>query len=108
MLGMLLLISFITMGCAPSALYQWGDYENFLYKRYLKPGSVTAQEEILTLENHLAQTYAQEKLPPPGYHAHLAYLYITEGQYDRAYEHFNVEKNYFLSPVILLMDLLIG
>jgi len=83
------------MGCAPSTIYQWGDYEQFLYKRYLKPGSVTTQEEITSIENHLEQVYSKKLLPPPGLHAHLGYLYITDGQQSRAIEHFNVEKKLF-------------
>jgi hypothetical protein len=83
------------MGCAPHTLYQWGEYEDFLYKRYNKPGSVSTQEEILSLENHLDRTYAKKLLPPPGLHGHLGYLYISDGQYSRAIEHFNVEKKLF-------------
>jgi len=91
----LLILFCLVMGCAPASLYQWGEYEDFLYKRYNKPGSVTTQEEILSLENHLEQTYSKKLLPPPGYHAHLGFLYISDGQYSRAIEHFNVEKKLF-------------
>jgi len=83
------------MGCASSTLYQWGDYENYLYKRYNKPGSLSTQEEIILIENQLEQTYSKERMPPPGLHAHLGYLYITDGQSVRAIEHFNVEKKLF-------------
>jgi len=94
-LGLIVFVCIAFMGCASNTIYQWGDYENLLYKRYTKPGSVTPQEEITELENHLQKTYAKEKIPPPGMHAHLGFLYITSGQYDRAIEHFNVEKKLF-------------
>jgi len=83
------------MGCAPSTLYQWGEYENYLYKRYNKPGSVSAQEEIIQIENQLEQTYSNDRMPPPGLHAHLGYLYISDGQSSRALEQFNAEKKLF-------------
>jgi len=91
----MVVVCFLFMGCAPNTLYQWGDYEHYLYNRYNKPGSVTTQEEINAIENQLAQTYSQDRMPPPGLHAHLGYLYITDGQRDRAIEHFNVEKKLF-------------
>lgn len=83
------------MGCSTPTLYQWGKYEDFLYKRYVKPGSVSPQEEISALEIQLEKTYSKELLPPPGLHAHLGYLYISDGQYSRAMEHFLVEKKLF-------------
>jgi hypothetical protein len=89
------LISLIAIGCSSNTLYNWGEYENFLYQRYVKPGKITPQQEITELEAHLEQTYAKELLPPPGLHAHLGYLYINDGQYDRAVEHFNIEKKLF-------------
>jgi len=88
-------ICFFFMGCASTSLYQWGNYENFLYKRYIKPGSLQTEEEINALENHLAQTYSKEATPPPGMHAHLGYLYASDGQSSRAFEHFNAEKKLF-------------
>jgi len=83
------------MGCASNTMYNWGPYENFLYQRYLKPGKIPPEQEITELEAHLEQTYAQEKLPPPGLHAHLGYLYIIDGQNARAVEHFSMEKKLF-------------
>jgi hypothetical protein len=94
-IGLISIACLLFMGCSPSTIYQWGDYEDFLYKRYNKPGSITTQEEINTIENQLAQTYSNEQMPPPGLHAHLGYLYISDGQRDRAIEHFNVEKKLF-------------
>ncbi|MBF0452335.1 MAG: DUF4810 domain-containing protein [Candidatus Magnetomorum sp.] len=94
-LSLILLISIVAVGCASNTLYQWGQYEDFLYQRYLKPGKITPQQEITALEAHLEKTYAKELLPPPGLHAHLGYLYLSEGQQNRAVEHFHIEKKLF-------------
>jgi hypothetical protein len=93
--GFVLFLFCFATGCAPNTLFQWGDYEKFLYKRFNKPGSLTTQEEIISIENHLEQTYAKQLFPPPGLHAHLGYLYISEGKRDRALEHFIAEKKQF-------------
>jgi len=91
----IIFIGFFISACSNPTLYQWGKYEDLLYKRYVKPGSISPQEEISALELQLEKTYSKELLPPPGLHAHLAYLYISDGQYSRALEHFQAEKKLF-------------
>ncbi len=62
---------------------------------YLKPGKIGTMDEINLLEEQIEKAIASGKLVPPGLHAHLGYLYITNGNYDDAISHFNVEKEKF-------------
>ena len=62
---------------------------------YLNPGSVPAGDEIIQLEAEIEQTVASGKFVPPGVHAHLAYLYESEGDHATALIHLQTEKRKF-------------
>jgi len=90
-----IIISTISFGCTPQTKYEWGKYEDYIYKKYLKPGSIPINDEILALEDQIKYTYNKNRLIPPGLHAHLGYLYVATGNYKMAVIHFNKEKEKF-------------
>ena len=82
-------------GCAAPSLYQWGRYEDAIHDMYINPGSVPAGDEIIRLETDIQETAAAGKFVPPGVHAHLGYLYASEGDLATALNHFETEKRKF-------------
>jgi hypothetical protein len=91
-----LALAFVVGGCAQSsALYRWGDYESVLYDMYLRPGKADPITQIARLTEDITRTQAAGQRVPPGVHAHLGYLYYSQGQLDAAYEQFVTEKSLF-------------
>ncbi len=83
------------VGCASSNLYYWGHYEDSIYDMYAEPGNVSIGDEIMRFEHQIEKTTVSGKFIPPGLHAHLAYLYISEGDYATALIHLQAEKKKF-------------
>ena len=91
-----LALALLAGGCAQSsALYRWGDYEGVLYDIYLRPGKADPTAQIARLTQDITRTQAAGQRVPPGVHAHLGYLYYSQGQLDAAYEQFVTEKSLF-------------
>lgn len=84
-------------GCGGGSknLYYWGHYEDSIFDMYIEPGKTSIADEILRLEEQIEKTDASEMSIPPGLHAHLGYLYVTEGDYATAIIHFQAEKAKF-------------
>lgn len=80
------------VGCASKNLYYWGHYEDSIYDMYIEPGKVSIGDEIMRFENQIEKTASSGRFVPPGLHAHLAYLYISEGNYATALVHLQTEK----------------
>lgn len=91
------LVLLTLVGCAAprQSLYQWGDYENQVYALYNNPGKSPIEEQIAKLEADYQKARSTNKAVPPGFHAHLGYLYYQAGKGDRAYQAFQTEKALF-------------
>lgn len=81
--------------CSSSRLYNWGSYEDTIYKMYMEPGNAALPDEIQQLEAQIERTEASDSRVPPGLHAHLALLYISQGDYPTAKVHLVAEKTKF-------------
>lgn len=92
-----LALSVLTSACSTqsSSLYRWGDYEDVLYDLYIRPGKADPTAQISRLTEDVTRTQAAGQRVPPGVHAHLGYLYYSQGQLDAAYEQFVTEKALF-------------
>lgn len=89
-----LLICLYFSGCK-STLYHWGNYENVVYLSYHAPDKATAEKQIDILEEDLEKARSVDKALPPGFLAHLGFLYLQTGQADKALEAFEGEKRNF-------------
>ena len=85
----------ITSACAAPTLYQWGHYEDSIFAMYLEPGSIPVDDEIARFEAEIEETVAAGAFVPPGVHAHLGYLYASQGDHATALIHFQTEKAKF-------------
>lgn len=91
------LLAVVIIGCAsaPEDLYYWGNYEELIYDMYLKPGDAALADQIQQMETQIEKAAANGKSVPPGFHAHLGYLYANDGDYSAAVIHFQREKEKF-------------
>ena len=93
--GFSVALALALVGCASSSHYEWGRYEESIYNTTLTPDGFDAQAEIDTLEAQLEETQADDRLPPPGLHAHVGWLQAASGNLDAARTHFEEEKRLF-------------
>jgi len=103
-----LLLAFVFAGCVRKPLlYEWGSYEDQVYAMYSDTGKVPVEEQIENLERDYQAARSVNKPVPPGYHAHLGYLYYQVGKADQALQSFATEKTLFPEST-RYMDLLIS
>lgn len=79
----------------PKMLYAWGSYEQLIYTSYSTPGAGDAQSQVDTLEKDFQVARGSNQRLPPGWHAHLGYLYFQLGKADQARQEFMTEKAEF-------------
>lgn len=96
----------LMMGCATPTLYSWGHYEELIYVSYAAPGKVSAEMQVERLEQDYQKARAENKRMPPGFHAHLGYLYVQLGKLDQARQEFETEKAEFPESAVLMDRLL--
>jgi hypothetical protein len=103
--GVLALV--LLTGCAaPPTLYSWGHYEAVVYATYAKPGAVPPERQIELLEEDYQKARSEGKPVPPGFHAHLGYLYFQIGRLDEARREFETEKAWFPESSVFMDRLL--
>jgi hypothetical protein len=93
--------------CAPQkTLYDWGSYEQLVYEMYAKPGKADPGTQIAKLTEDVARINAEGRHVAPGVHAHLGYLYYTQGQSALAQEEFLIEKQLFPESAVFIDGML--
>lgn len=103
----LLLVLLLLAGCASQPmLYTWGSYEDLVYTMYAKPDKATPELQITKLEEDFQKARAKNKAVPPGWHAHLGYLYFQTGKLDQARQEFETEKQNFPESAVFMDRLL--
>jgi hypothetical protein len=102
------LICITLFGCKTTTgdIYYWGKYENVLYETVIKPGNATRLTGIMHLKELLDKANAKGKYVPPGVHAHLAYLYYMDGNYNEMMIHFQNEKKLFPESSVFIDGIL--
>ncbi|MEE9367726.1 MAG: DUF4810 domain-containing protein [Pontiella sp.] len=88
-LGLLLLT-----GCTSPYLYEWGNYDQWLYENYENPKD---DEELYVDLTALITEYEGRKNPAvkpmaPGLYAEYGFLLMRRGENTRAIEYYNKEK----------------
>ncbi len=96
----------LVAGCAAPTTYQWGGYEQLIYASYAEPGSVPAQAQVETMEKDFQEARASNRRMPPGWHAHLGYLYYQLGKLDQAQQELQTEKAQFPESTVFMDRLL--
>lgn len=95
--------SLLTACVSPTpSLYQWGSYEQQVYALYNDPGKAPSEQQIQKLEEDYQKARAINKAVPPGFHAHLGYLYFGVGKLDQARQSFATEKSLFPESAVYM------
>lgn len=76
-------------GCSAVGLYQWGGYEDNLYRYYDKPQS--RQDVMQRLEAHAQSLESSSKIVPPGFYAELGTFYLELGDLQSAVAYYKKE-----------------
>ena len=105
---LLLVLATVLSACARKPLlYQWGSYNKQIYAMYHDPGKVPPEKQLEDLERDYQRARAANRPVPPGYHAHVGYLYFQLGKTDQALQSFETEKALFPESTVY-MDRLIA
>ena len=88
-------------------MYQWGSYEEQVYAMYIDPGKVPVENQLQALENDALELRNSNAAAPPGFYAHLGYLYFQSGKPTEALQSFTTEKSLFPESAVF-MDRLIA
>ncbi len=89
-------------GCAAPTLYSWGSYESNVYAMYATPDNATADLQVIKMEEDIQKARAKNKKLPPGFYAHLGYLYYQQGDSKLAKRAFETEKSAFPESAVMM------
>jgi len=95
-----LICALLLLGClgltacvqTPNYMYDWESYEDQIYAMYIDPGKVPVEKQIENMEANIQRNAASPATTPPGFRAHLGYLYFQTGKLDLAARAFEGEK----------------
>jgi hypothetical protein len=77
--------------CAPKSLYQWGGYEDMLYRGYKEPEKMEVMRT--DLESHILKLQKLGQKVPPGMASELATLYLQAGNRAKAATYYALERD---------------
>jgi len=103
---LLLGLPLLFAGCQSPDIYYWGHYEDIVYVMYNHPDKVPPERQAEIMEADLQRAVAANKPVPPGFHAHLGYVYYELGKPDLAQREFIKEKTQFPESTVFMDRLL--
>ncbi|WP_076789907.1 DUF4810 domain-containing protein [Chlorobium sp. KB01] len=98
----------LLQGCASQTpvLYEWGNYEDLVYKSYSGAGKLSPDEHIQKLEADYQVSRSSNRPVPPGYYAQLGLLYYQTGRPDDAAKSFTTEAELFPESKVFMNRLI--
>ena len=97
----------VLAGCATApSTYSWGSYEEVIYASYVSRSDVPAEKQVELLEKDYQVARSENRRLPPGWHAHLGYLYYEMGKADQARQELLTEKAEFPESTVFVNRLL--
>jgi hypothetical protein len=99
-------LSVLLLGCSTPTLYSWGHYEERIYASYVTPPTMSPEAQVAELEQDYQKARAENKRMPPGFHAHLGYMYFQLGKLDQARRELESEKTEFPESAVFVDRLL--
>jgi hypothetical protein len=89
------------------SMYHWGGYQTMVYKMYRTPKDATPEKQIEVLQKEAQKATSQQRDLPPGFRAHLGFLFTQVGDSGAARIQFEEEKSHFPESAVF-MDHLLG
>jgi hypothetical protein len=84
------LVAALLCACAQQPLYQWGGYEDLLYRSYKSPEeTVKLRTEM---ESHVLKLQQAGQKVPPGLYSEIATLHMQAGDRASATRYYTLEK----------------
>lgn len=83
-------------------VFYWGGYEEMLYNVYIHPEDAQASAQIEILTQTIERAATNNSKIAPGIYAHLAHVYQSQGQADRALEYYLKEKQLFPEAAVFI------
>ena len=79
-----------------TSLYHWGSYQDKVYEGFqVENGNTSPEKQLQELQQEQQKAASKGKALPPGFQAHMGYLFFQTGQSDRAVMAFENEKKQF-------------
>lgn len=104
----ILLVIFLSGCSSKKPLYQWGEYEDLIYRMYVKPGEADPATQVVKLSENIQQMHDAGYRAPPGVHAHLGYMQYLQGNIGMAANEFEMEKNLYPESSVFIDRLIKG
>ncbi len=104
----LFLLTTLCACVSTTSLYAWGHYEDLIYSSYAQPGGLPPETQILKMQEDYQKAIGSNKSVPPGWHAHLGYLYAQQGQFSDAQRELMEEKTLFPESAVMMDRLLLN
>lgn len=101
------LLLLVISGCANNKeMYYWGEYESLIYKQYAQPGDADPGKQIAIITEDIQKSASKGKSVPPGVHAHLGLMYLSQGNTASAVTAFQLEKKLYPESTTLIDGML--
>ncbi len=92
------------VACAPPKMYNWGNYEQGLYKTYKDPTEAPALRD--NIEEQVVFVQANGQKMAPGLYAELGTLYLEAGDKEKAKKYYTYELNTWPESSVLMTGLI--
>lgn len=99
-------VSLLLAAACSSDRYAWGPYEDSVLNTLHDFRDEDLLAELARLEEHEAQLRLEDRLPPPGLHAHLGYLHFLAGNGEATVRHFEAEKAVYPESAVFIDGML--
>lgn len=95
---------FLLTGCTSPYLYEWGNYDQWLYENYKNPKN---DEELYVDLTALITTYESRKNPAtkpmaPGLYAEYGFLLMRRGENEKAITYYTKEKTLWPESAVFM------
>ncbi len=101
---LIILLLGLLCGCTSPSLYEWGNYDQWLYENYKHPKN---DEELYVDLTALITKYESRKKPnskpmAPGLYAEYGFLLMRRGENEQAIKYYNKEKELWPESAVFM------
>lgn len=94
-------VATVISGCA-TGLYQWGDYEDSLHRRYTDPSAAGQERAFAMIQETIQDLERKAQQVPPGLYADFGYLLYRQNRLQEAIAYFRKEASTYPEATLLM------